>query len=208
MSTDGSRERALRVACVAAPRDRPSFAAMCRGPNRSRLTVAIVYALSFPPLAATASVRGRLRLDMSIMHGVECGMTDRTEDVAVIGSVQRERSVLSRGAVAGVIIPLFIYEDPAPERRFGVGAGVTARAYARAAVRRGAFGEIGLAAIWMEHRLIDDDSFLDFQSHVAVGFAAKNGSHFAVRFQHLSNASFRHPNAGANLVGVAVGFTF
>lgn len=135
-------------------------------------------------------------------------MADRTEDVAVIGSVQRERPVLARGAVAGVVIPLFTYEDRDPARRFGAGAGVAARAYALAGVRRGAFGEVGLAAIWMERRLIDDDSFLDFQSHLAVGFAAANGAHFAVRFQHISNGGLRRPNGGVNLVGLAVGFTF
>ena len=70
------------------------------------------------------------------------------------------------------------------------------------------FKVYGLAAICMERRLIDDDSFLDFQTHVAVGFAASNGAHMAVRFQHLSNGSIRAPNAGSNLVGLAVGFTF
>jgi hypothetical protein len=168
--------------------------------------VAILFALSAPPVAAAA--RARLRLDVSMLHGVDSGRTDRTEDAAVVGSVQRERRVLSRGAVAGVLIPLFTYEDCGADRRLGAGAGVAARAYARADVRRGPFGEVGLAAIWVERRLIDDGSFLDFQSHVAAGFAAANGSHFAVRFQHLSNASFRSPNSGANLLGVAVGFTF
>jgi hypothetical protein len=147
-------------------------------------------------------------MDAYMARGVECGMTDRTSDCAVVGSVERERRVLARGAVGAALIPLFTYEDSAPERRLGAGAGVAARVYARRGARGCAFGEVGLAAVWMERRLIDDDSFLDFQSHVAVGFAASNGSHFAVRIQHLSNASLRQPNAGANLLGVAVGFTF
>ncbi|MHC4250524.1 MAG: acyloxyacyl hydrolase [Planctomycetota bacterium] len=168
--------------------------------------MAILFALSAPPVAAAA--RARLRLDFSMLHGVDSGRTDRTEDAAVVGSVERERRVLSRGAVAGVVIPLFAYEDCEPERRFGAGAGVAARAYARADVRRGPFGEVGLAAIWVARRLIGDDSFLDFQSHVAAGYAASNGSHFAIRFQHLSNGSLRPHNSGANLLGVAVGFTF
>ncbi len=187
-------------------RSRPRSAATCRAPGRSRLTVAILYALTLPPVVAAAP--GRLRLDVSMLHGVPSGMTDRTEDVAVVGSVQRERPVLARGAVAGVLIPLFAYEDCEPERRFGVGAGFALRAYSRSGVRRGAFGEVGMAAIWLERRLIDDASLVDFQSHVAAGYAASNGSHFAVRFQHLSNGSIRSPNAGSNLLGVAVGFRF
>jgi hypothetical protein len=135
-------------------------------------------------------------------------MTDRTEDMAVVGTVERERPVFSRGAVSGVLIPLFTYEDREPERRFGVGAGFALRAYSRPGVRRGVFGEVGLDAIWMERRLIDDASLVDFQSHIAVGYAASNGSHFAVRLQHLSNGSIRSPNAGSNLLGLAVGFTF
>jgi len=183
-------------------------APMCRGITRSQLTVAVVCALSLPSVAAALDGRGELRLDVSIMHGVQCGMTDRTDDVAVIGSVQREHKVRSRGALVRVLIPLFTYEDSEPERRFGAGAGFALRCYAREGGGVGAFGEVGLAAIWMERRLIDDDSFLDFQSHAAVGFAASNGAHLALRFQHLSNASTRTPNAGSNLVGLAVGFTF
>ena len=198
----------FRAARIGAPRGGARFAAMCRGADRNRLTVAMVCAFSLPAVAEAAAARGRLRLDVSMMHGMDSGRTDRTEDAAVVGSVGRERRVLSRGAVTGVLIPLFTYEDRAPDRRFGAGAGVAVRAYARADVRRGPFGEVGLAAVWMERRLIDDGSFLDFQSHAAVGFAAANGSHFAVRIQHLSNASTRRPNSGANLLGVAVGFTF
>jgi len=183
-------------------------AALCRGLERGRLTVAMVCALSLPTVAFALADRGQLRFDVSIMHGVHSGMTDRTDDVAVIGAIQREHRVRSRGAFVRVLIPLFTYEDSEPERRFGAGAGFALRAYAREGGGLGAFGEIGLAAICMERRLIDDASFLDFQSHVAVGFAASNGAHMALRFQHLSNGSIRAPNAGANLVGLAVGFTF
>jgi hypothetical protein len=157
---------------------------------------------------ADTTTRGRLRWDVSIMRGTASGMTDRSGDFAVIGSIHRERMVRPRCSVAGVLIPLFTYEDGEPERRFGVGAGFAARVYAREGGRLGAFGEFGMAAIWMERRLINDGSFLDFQSHIALGFAASNGSHFALRLQHLSNARLRSPNAGANLFGVAVGFTF
>jgi len=184
------------------------YAALCRCVDHGRLTVAMVCALSLPTVASALSDRGQLRFDFSIMHGVQCGMTDRTDDVAVIGAIQREHRVRSRGAVVRVLIPLFTYEDSEPERRLGAGAGFALRCYAREGGVMGAFGEIGLAAICMERRLIDDDSSLDFQSHVAVGVAASNGAHMAVRFQHLSNGSIRDPNAGANLVGLAVGFTF
>ena len=95
-----------------------------------------------------------------MLHGVPSGMTDRTEDVAVVGSVERERPVFSRGAVSRVLIPLFTYEDCEPEQRFGVGGGFALRAYSRSGVRRGAFGEFGFAAIWMERRLIDDASLV------------------------------------------------
>jgi len=183
-------------------------AALCRGVDHGRLTVAMVCALSLPTSAFALNGRGQLRLDVSIMHGVHCGMTDRTDDVAVIGAIQREHKVRSRGAVVRALIPLFTYEDSEPERRFGAGVGFALRAYAREGGGMGAYGEIGLAAICMERRLIDDDSFLDFQTHVAVGFAASNGAHMAVRFQHLSNGSIRAPNAGSNLVGLSVGFTF
>ena len=79
--------------------------------------------------------------------------------------------------------------------------------------RVGPYIEVGLGAHLLTHTSIADtrmSTAFQFGNHIGVGyrFAQKGAFDVAYRFQHLSNASIKRPNAGINFHQVRVQYWF
>ena len=79
--------------------------------------------------------------------------------------------------------------------------------------RVGPYAELGLGAHVLSHTSIGltrMSTAFQFGSHIGLGyrFGAKSSYDLAYRFQHLSNAGIKHPNAGINFHQIRLQYWF
>lgn len=152
---------------------------------------------------------GRWRAELSTAFGFDSGKNDRSGDVVVNGSIEYEWSVFARGTLGLRAYPLFLYSQNDPDETLaGAGLGVTGRVYQRAGERTGFFLEAGAGGLVHSNEIEGNGSNINFLLEAGVGYQFRNDWHVALQVQHISNSSLDENNAGANSVGVAVGFTF
>lgn len=152
---------------------------------------------------------GRWRIEVSGAVGYDSGRHDREGDSVFTGNVEYEWPVYARCTLGLRAYPLFMYDqnhdDPTV---WGGGVGVVGRIYQNKEERRGLFVEAGVAAMGQDEHIQGNSSSINFLSEGGVGYQFKNNWHVTLEVQHISNAHLTSENAGANSVGLAVGFSF
>ena len=152
---------------------------------------------------------GRWRTEVGASTGFHSGRRSRTGDVLVTGNVEYEWPLYARCTLGLRAYPLFLYHQNDPEDSlWGGGFGGVGRIYQRADERNGWFGEAGAGVIWHSGHINGNSATMDFLLEGGVGYQFRNDWHVTLQASHLSNAGLSDDNAGANSVGVAVGFTF
>lgn len=152
--------------------------------------------------------QGRWRLELSGSAGIHSGSTDRQGDVLATGSLEYEFPASKRTTLGLRLLPLFMYAQDDDDNVFGAGFGLTGRIYQHAEEYRGWFGELELSALGHDDKIEGNSANLNFLTGVGVGYKFKSNWHTTLRYEHISNAGLGEHNAGANTVGLAVGFTF
>lgn len=161
--------------------------------------------------AAGADIKfdqGRWRLELSGSAGIHSGSTDRGGDILATGSLEYEFPASKRTTLGLRLLPLFMYAQDDDDNVLGAGFGLAGRIYQHAEEYRGWFGELELSALGHDDKFEGNSANLNFLTGVGVGYKFKSNWHAALRYEHISNAGLGENNAGANTVGLAVGFTF
>jgi hypothetical protein len=91
---------------------------------------------------------------------------------------------------------------------YGIGFGPALRIYQEKEKRRGWFAELSVTALLHTPQIEGNSSSLNFSSDFGVGYKFKNKWHVSGHLRHISNASLGDKNAGANGVGIGIGFSF
>lgn len=152
---------------------------------------------------------GRWRVEVGGASGFDSGKRDRSEDSVITGNVEYEWPVFARCTLGLRAYPLFIYnQDNDDPTVWGGGVGVVGRIYQRKEERTGFFVEGGVAILGHANEIEDNSSNINFLPQAGVGYQWKSGWHTTIQVQHISNGSLASHNAGANSIGVAVGFRF
>jgi len=152
---------------------------------------------------------GRWRAEVGASTGFHSGRRSRTGDALVTGNVEYEWPVFARCTLGLRAYPLFLYHQNDPsDTLWGGGVGGVGRVYQRAGERNGWFGEAGAGVIWHTNHIEGNSATMDFLLEGGVGYQFKNDWHVTLQALHLSNAGLSDDNAGANSLGLAVGFTF
>lgn len=152
---------------------------------------------------------GRWRNEVGVSTGFHSGRRSRTGDMLVKGNVEYEWPVFARCSLGLRAYPLFLYHQNDPnDTLWGGGIGTVGRVYQNAGERSGWFGEAGAGVIWHTNHIEGNSATMDFLLETGVGYQFKNNWHVTLQASHLSNAGLSDDNAGANSLGVAVGFTF
>lgn len=152
---------------------------------------------------------GRWRVEVGGAAGFDSGKRDRSDDSVITGNVEYEWPVYARCTLGLRAYPLFLYnQDDGDPTVWGGGVGVVGRIYQRKDERTGFFVEGGVAVLGHDNKIEDNSSNVNFLPQAGVGYQWKSGWHTTIQIQHLSNGSLASRNAGANSIGVAVGFTF
>ncbi|MCC6155159.1 MAG: acyloxyacyl hydrolase [Candidatus Hydrogenedentes bacterium] len=152
---------------------------------------------------------GRWRTEMGVSTGFHSGRRSRTGDMLVKGNVEYEWPVFARCSLGLRAYPLFLYHQNDPsDTLWGGGIGTVGRVYQNSGERNGWFGEAGAGVIWHTNHIEGNSATMDFLLETGVGYQFKNNWHVTLQASHLSNAGLSDDNAGANSLGVAVGFTF
>ena len=164
--------------------------------------------LAAPALAGVKFGEGRWRLEFSGAPGIHSGTTDRQGNILATGSLEYEFPATSRTTLGLRLLPLFLYEQDDADTVAGAGFGLSGRLYQHAEEYRGWFGELEVSALGHDGKIEGNSANLNFLTGVGVGYKFKSNWHAAIRYEHISNAGLAENNAGANSVGLAVGFTF
>lgn len=157
---------------------------------------------------------GHLRLELTGLTGIYSGSTDRGGDHALMGAVEYEMPMTPRLSLGLRALPLFIYEQgDAPWKSNtdtvrGLGFGLAGRLYAVKQEQRGLFAEVSGHMIATEGKLDGNSATVNFVPGFGVGYQWRCGLNMALKYQHISNAGLGDRNAGANSVGLALGFRF
>ena len=150
---------------------------------------------------------GRWRLELTGASGVHQGSRDRSGDESASLTVEYEFPAARRLTLGLRVTPLFMYDDP-DHTVWGAGAGLTLRVYRVKDEYRGLYCELEESVLVHHHRISGNSSNLNFQTGAGIGYQFRNNWHVVVRYAHISNASLGKRNAGANSIGVGLGFTF
>ncbi len=153
---------------------------------------------------------GRWRVEFGAGTGVHSGRRDRTNDVLVTGNVEYEWPIFARGTLGLRAYPLFSYiQDDPSETIQGGGIGFVTRYYRNADDRDGLYAEGGAGIIFHTNHIEGNSATMDFLLEAGVGYQfPQTDWHVALQFQHVSNGGLSDDNAGANSLGLAVGYTF
>lgn len=152
---------------------------------------------------------GRWRTEVGVGTGFHSGRRSRTGDIQVTGNVEYEWPVFARCTLGLRAYPLFLYKQNDPnDTLWGGGIGGVGRVYQRAGERNGWFGEAGAGVIWHTNHVEGNSATMDFLLEGGIGYQFKNNWHVTLQATHISNAGLSDDNAGANTLGMAVGFTF
>jgi hypothetical protein len=152
---------------------------------------------------------GRWRVEVSGALGYDSGKRDRQGDSVITGNIEYEWPVYARCTLGLRAYPLFVYnQDDSDPTVWGGGVGVVGRIYQKKDERRGFFVEGGVAVLGHDEHIRGNSSSINFLPEAGVGYQFKNDWHVTLQVQHISNAHLASDNAGANSVGLAVGFSF
>lgn len=164
--------------------------------------------------------QGHWRLELSGLAGLNVGGGDSTGSFLTSTAVEYEFPCSTRCTLGLRLMPLFVYAQDTPEDRFcrparyddssvvGGGAGLALRVYSRKGEYRGWFGEAQVNALGHEGRFNENSSNLNFLSGLGLGYKFANDWHAVLKVEHISNAQLGDDNAGTNLLGLGVGYSF
>ena len=153
---------------------------------------------------------GRWRVEFGAATGVRSGRRDRTGDVVVKGSFEYEWPIFARGTLGLRTYPLFGYiQDEPSDSLWGGGIGVATRVYQNKDTLDGFYVEGGAGLILHSNHIDGNSATMDFLLESGIGYQfPRSDWHVALQLQHISNGGLSDSNAGANSVGLAVGYTF
>ncbi|MCC6696793.1 MAG: acyloxyacyl hydrolase [Candidatus Hydrogenedentes bacterium] len=152
---------------------------------------------------------GRWRTEVGAATGFHSGRRDRTGDIVVKGSLEYEWPIFARATLGLRTYPLFLYMQDDPEDTLaGGGLGIASRVYQNKDTRDGVFVEGGASVLFHSNHIEGNDATMDFLLEGGLGYQFKSNWHVTLQVQHISNGGLSEDNAGANSVGLAVGYTF
>ena len=159
---------------------------------------------------------GKWRLELSGLTGIHSGSADRGGDWTTTGAVEYEFPATSRVTLGLRVLPLFLYDSDGDDEKhgdnsdtvWGGGVGLAGRVYTKAEEYRGFFAEGTANALGHDGKIEGNSANLNFLLSVGAGYQWKCGLNAAVRYEHISNAGLGQENAGANSVGLALGYRF
>ena len=167
----------------------------------------VAIGMALPAAAGLRFGEGHWRLELSGTAGINLGGESRPGDKKLHLTVEYEFPAAQRLTLGLRLTPLFYYGG-ADEDVFGVGVGLSMRLYQKKESYSGLYGELHIDALGHANHFEANDSNLNFQSGVGVGYQFDSGWHLMLQYEHISNASLYDRNSGTNTIGLALGFRF
>lgn len=170
--------------------------------------------LAFGPApAAHAGIEwkeGWWQAELATGFGLHSGRRSRSGDILVVGAVDYEIPASPRATLSLRAMPLFGYAqaERGEDSLWGAGFGLAGRFYQVKDEYRGWFAEVQAGVLGHDGNIDGNTASINFLTGAGVGYQFKNDWHTTLKFQHLSNAGLGESNAGANSIGLAVGFRF
>jgi len=169
--------------------------------------------LAAEPATAELGLRfdeGMWRLEVSGAKGLYSGRRSRQNDTQFVAELEYEVPASPRATLGLRLLPLLVYDqnDRNHDTIWGAGAGIGLRYYLQRDTYRGLYGEADGAIIGHSGKIDGNSGSFNFLVGFGVGYQFNNNWHTAIKWRHISNASTASRNAGANTIGLAIGYRF
>jgi len=170
-------------------------------------TTLILAGVSAPAAAELRFKEGMWRVEVTGGAGLHSGTEDRTGDRQLTATVEYEIPTFEHVTLGLRLLPALLYDQDEGDTVFGAGVGMSTRLYLKkdyrglyAEAEGHMFGNIG--------DIEANSSNINFLIGFGVGYAFKNNWHTVLKYEHISNASIGDENAGANTIGIGIGYRF
>ncbi|GMV99038.1 MAG: hypothetical protein AMXMBFR84_01770 [Candidatus Hydrogenedentota bacterium] len=151
---------------------------------------------------------GSWRAEVAASTGFHSGRRSRTGDLVFTGNAEYEWPITARMTLGLRMYPLFLYlQDDPEETVWGGGVGIDTRYYFKEAYDAW-YVEGAASLLGHDGKFEGNSGSMNFLLQAGVGYEFQNDWHVTLQVQHLSNGGLAERNAGANSVGVAVGYRF
>jgi hypothetical protein len=153
---------------------------------------------------------GNWRTEVTVATGFHSGRRSRSGDMLYMGNIEYEFPIYARATLGLKAYPLFAYDqsDDDLDTLAGAGLGLGARYYFGEDERTDWFGEVTAAALGHSGNINGNSSNFNFMIGAGLGYEFQNDWHVTAQFHHISNSGIGENNAGANTIGLAVGYKF
>jgi hypothetical protein len=147
----------------------------------------------------------RLRADLVGASAFPSVDVDRSADAYLHLDLEVELPLWGPFTLGARATPLYLYKPGAGPWNYGLGFGLTSRAYFRGEDHQGLFAGIGVTTLRTHRTFEGDSSRLNFLSQLSFGWQSTRHWHALLVFEHLSNAWTTGENHGVNGLGAAIG---
>jgi hypothetical protein len=165
-----------------------------------------VGALLAAPVAGAEPPRPfRLRASLVAAGAFPSVGVDRSEDAYLHLDLELELPLEGPFTVGLRGMPVELYRAPGRPWIYGIGFGITSRAYLEGSVHLGPFAGLAVSTVRTNRTFVGNSSRLNFLSQLAVGYQSPAHWSVAATFEHLSNAFTTDQNHGINGLGLSAG---
>lgn len=106
-------------------------------------------------------------------------------------------------------IPFFAYiQEKDLENVYGVGIGGAFKVFMRESFTKTPYIEIHEVICLHQNHFEDNDSNINFNSAISIGYQINNSWDISARFSHISNANLKDNNDSTNIISLSVGHRF
>lgn len=157
--------------------------------------------LALPAQASALRLRAEL-VGASAFPSID---VDRSADAYTHLDLEMELPLWGPFTLGARATPLYLYKPGGGRWNYGLGFGLTSRAYLQGEVHQGLFAGLGVTTLRTHRTFEGDSSRLNLLSQLSFGWQAPGHWHALLIFEHLSNAWTTEENHGVNGLGAAVG---
>lgn len=161
-------------------------------------------------LPQTPTYSKKLRPRLEIGTGVRIGHNSNEADGTLISLIlDFSKKTSEHSEVSIRTLPTFTYfQTKGEEDLFGFGVGIAYRVYFKESFVKSPYIELHEILSLHQNKFEGNDSNINFNSAITIGYQINDNWDLSLRFSHFSNAKLKENNDSTNLISLCTGYKF
>ncbi len=171
------------------------------------ITTSLFSAAQLPQIPTDSK---KLQPRLEIGTGVRVGQNSNEAEGTLISLILDFSKKISKHSEISIrTLPIFTYfQNKGEEDLFGFGVGIAYRIYFKECFVKSPYIELHEIAALHQNKFEDNDSNINFNSAIAIGYQINDNWDLTLRFSHFSNAKLKENNDSTNLISIHTGYKF